>query len=117
MKPRQYTSDEIRDQFLESIWMAVDEWAKTTHAHDERDRCSGLAHSILTIIDGLDGGFRSGFHLVPTGHYTNPSHWRGQGKNWWPVNDDFDIEKHCVVNANDILNDIFYEYDPKRKQV
>lgn len=114
-KPRQYTSEEIREQFLTHIWLLIDDCLKEKRITDERQRLSSLAHSILTALDGYSSGLLGGFHLIPSCHEADPESHRDAGKNWWPSNEDLDLEKHCAI-SDVLLNDEFYQYDPRRSK-
>lgn len=48
---REYTTEEIRDEFLTNCVISAVSWSKT--ANDPKGMCMGLLHSILCIIDGV----------------------------------------------------------------
>lgn len=49
---------EARDELIHNVRAAVDYWRETRHSpgHTESERLSGLAHSLLVLLDGQAGG-------------------------------------------------------------
>ena len=87
-KPRQYTAEEIRDQFINHMWDLVEYWDK--HVKDQNmpidRRLQGLMHSVLTTLDGCSMDL-PGFALVTTPHESDKDYHKDQGENWYPEND------------------------------
>lgn len=75
-----------RTEFLRYLWELVDYW-HDVEGRSEREKLAGLVHSILTAIDGMATAI-GGFDLV----------------------DDFGN----VVNANVLLNDMFFQACPDK---
>ncbi len=96
-KPRAYTKEEIRKQFLEHIQGMLRYWettelrsphfdpAKETEMHY---RMSGLAFSILAAIDGSAMALPA-FKLIAAPHEDDKEFNRSEGENWYP--EDVDI--------------------------
>jgi hypothetical protein len=84
-KAREYTSDEIREQFLDHIRGLIDYWSDESRAKNDKDKLSGLAHSILSTIDGGSVNL-PGFILAPCPHETDKQWYIDNGKNYYPEN-------------------------------
>ena len=85
---REYTRDECRKLLIEHIWMMIGYWNTVKPLENEppilqRDRLSGLAHSLLTMIDGNSMGM-PGFLLAPAPHDEDKAFNETRGENWWP---------------------------------
>lgn len=50
---RAYTPEEVRDKFMQHVRETVKYWATVDGPKTIEDRCSGVAHSILCLIDGV----------------------------------------------------------------
>lgn len=48
---REYTAEEAREHLLDSVRSIVDYWTVAPNQTD-RERCEGVAFSILTLLDG-----------------------------------------------------------------
>jgi hypothetical protein len=61
-------SEEIRDRFMKKVVEITQDWAKEERVPDVEDKLSGLAFSLLVLIDGgySDGGIPN-MRLVPSG--------------------------------------------------
>lgn len=69
-EPRAFTPEEIRDKFLDYVHSMADYWAEVALEHERdtvRERCDGLAFSILAMIDGSNVGLPS-FDVVTRPH-------------------------------------------------
>jgi len=98
-EPREYTQQEIRDQFVAFIAEQIDHWT-TSSAYAElppRERLTRCLISILAVID--DGGSSlPPFLLAPacTGQsavltYDRP-YYADQGRNWYPDNPPYAVK-------------------------
>jgi hypothetical protein len=81
-QPRQYTEDEIRDQFLDQCRAYVTYW------HDlpgktKREAMEGLVFSLLVILDGETG--LPGFVVAPAPHESDEAYHKQEGTNWYPA--------------------------------
>ena len=105
-KPRAYTEDEVRQQFLEHIWRLIDYWDK--QAMPQRRKLEGLAFSILTALDGDSAGI-CGFIVAPATHPEDMEYLINRGVNYYPQNHDSDIK--CDISGG--LHELFYRFDPR----
>jgi hypothetical protein len=101
MKPRQLTDDEVREEFLEHVRVMVRYWAKESRVTDVEEKLSGLAHSILSAIDGSAAAI-PGFALVPRPHPDDKEYNRKNGENWYP-------EPHLEHDIAGSLHELFYK--------
>ena len=83
----EYTRDECCKLFIEHIWTMINYWDTVKsfdgHPGSQRDRLSGLVHSILATIDGESGDMPA-FLLIPAPHEDDKEWCRKRGSNWWP---------------------------------
>lgn len=86
-KAREYTQQEVRDNFLRHVRAIVDYWSN--QPGKPRDHISGCAFSILVALDGGSAEF-PGFRVIPYPHPDDKSYCQSQGENWYP-NDGCDI--------------------------
>lgn len=100
--PRELTEDEVREQFLRLVWKCVSDWEKVPNKN-MRERLSGLAFSLLVILDG-DSVAIPGFTVCPDPHKDDKSYRSEKGKNWFP-------EENCNIAGE--LHELFYELGPK----
>ena len=80
--PRQFTEPEVRHKFLIHLRNIVESWADETGKTD-RDKCEGVAFSILSAIDGCSIAIPA-FMLIPNPHPDDKNFARKQGENWYP---------------------------------
>lgn len=107
-EPRAYTADEIRDQLLEHIRQTAVYWAKLPDVDQAtgkpltvKDRCEGVAFSILAALDGTAMTLPA-FDLMVMPHESDKSFHIENGENW--------IEPGTVIS--DMLHELFY---PKKE--
>lgn len=81
--PRAYTAEEARYQFLELVRQRCDWWAAETRCQSEKDRCYGVAHSILSIIDGCAIDYPI-IDLIVRSNPEDQEYFIEQGENWYP---------------------------------
>lgn len=62
-EPREKTPEEVRDEFLRHVWFLIDYWDRVEIGTKSKTRLEGLAHSILSTIDGMSTAL-PGFDLV-----------------------------------------------------
>lgn len=101
---REYTRDEMRDEFIEHVRNMVDYWAgdQIREKQSTRERLSGLAFSILVAIDGCAGSLPA-YTMVPSPHPDDKQYHQDQDENWYP---------DCPEMPNDIsggLHEILYK--------
>lgn len=108
-EPREYTPEEIRDQFLNHMRHLVDYWSgEDVGTRSTKDRLDGLAFSFLSMIDGCSMAM-PGFRIFPTCHPTDPDYLREHDENWYPVNDDSGDMRGEITTG--YLHEIWYKND------
>ena len=80
-KPRAYTAEEVRDQLLDTIRDSSKYWANLNDKTPQ-ERCDGLAHSILALLDGCNMAM-PGFMLTTDPHPDDKEFLRHHGENWY----------------------------------
>ena len=82
-----YTLEECQKLFLDHLWELIDYWDTVDsfdgHPRTQRDRLSGLVHSILATIDGESGDMPA-FMLIPSPHEDDKEWYKARGDDWWP---------------------------------
>lgn len=103
-EPRAVTADELRDRLLDHIRTMAAYWAKlpdvdraTGKPITIRDRCDGVAFSILAALDGSSGAL-PGFDLIARPHESDKAYCQANRENW--------IEPNTVIS--DMLHEHFY---------
>ena len=109
---REYTHDECRSMFIEHLWTMIDYWNTVPPIQGEtpatqRDRLSGLAHSILSTIDGVSMSLPA-FLLIPAPHHDDSEYHKERGENWWP-------KGNRAPDIGGSLHEILYKHDPRMK--
>ena len=101
---RAYTADEIRDRLLDHIRHTAAYWAElpdVDKATDKpltvKDRCEGVAFSILAALDGTSMALPA-FDLVVMPHEDDKTYHIKNGENWY--------ESGTVIS--DMLHEHFY---------
>ena len=96
---REKTLEEMQKEFLNYIHGLVDYWYKESRTPDNREKLEGLAHSILTAIDGMTFGLPA-YTLIPIMAEGDKEFYMSQDENYYPT--DVDIAGN--------LNDLFFNY-------
>jgi hypothetical protein len=100
-EPRQLTDEEIREAFLAHVRFIVRWWANNPASASVEERLSGLAHSILSAIDGAAVDL-PGFALVPRPHPEDKEYYQEKGEDWYP---EANLE-HDIAGS---LHELFYK--------
>ena len=102
---REYTTEEIREQFLDHIRVMVNYWdgipKETT-----KEKLSGLAFSILVALDGCAGDL-PGFILAPLPHPDDKQFNIDEEENYYPEN--HEIEDKIKGDISGGLHELFYK--------
>lgn len=98
-EPRAKTADEMRDEFMDAVRCAVAYWAKESRQPDCVDKLSGLAHSLLCLIDGVTAGFPA-LDLVCSPHPDDEEFYKSEGEDWVPAG--------AVINESAMLHEMLY---------
>lgn len=84
-RPHELTAEECRAEFFAHIKEMVHYWAGSNSGPPDRpieERLSGLAFSILVLLDG--GTHIPAFSVVTRPHPDDKAYCRKNGENWWP---------------------------------
>lgn len=108
----QYSRDEIRDMFLDQIWLYIDYWSREPNK-TKQETLEGLAHSILVLLDGETADLPA-FCVLPLSALSDQEYLRKNGENWFPalmVKEDYDIagELHSMLFSR-------RKVEPQRKE-
>ncbi len=87
---KEYTEDEVREQFLNHILHLVDYWENETGAPDSASKLDGLAFSLLVLLDG--GTDLPQFIVASLPHPSDKSFHQEEGGNWYPENHASDVK-------------------------
>lgn len=89
---RELTREEVRDNFLEEVRIAVDYWASdAVLAHYTiHERLSGVAHTILAKLDGCSPGL-PGFIVAPLPNPEDKQYFIEEDTNWYPENHEAEV--------------------------
>jgi hypothetical protein len=98
---RVFTKEEVLNDFMDGIRSLVDYWSSEDYVkdRDQRYRLQGLAHSILTLIDGLSSD-NPGFNLVVNVHPEDKEYNIKRGENYY--------ENGMIINDETCMNDILF---------
>jgi hypothetical protein len=84
-RPRQLTTEEVRDRFLAHVRSMVAYWERVeVRPLTTRERLDGLAFSILAALDGASE--MPGFIVAPCPHPSDRAFHESEGDNWYPEN-------------------------------
>lgn len=101
---REYTTDEIRQQFLEQVWTIISYWhnlpAKTC-----RERIEGLAFSMLVILDGESAGLPA-FIVAPVPHPNDKAFCISEDENFYPENHDANVKGDITGPLHELFHNI-----------
>ncbi len=109
-KARPYTTDEVREKYLELVWSYIDCW-EIFPDKTERERMEGLAASMLVILDGGSTEL-PGFVVGPIPHKDDRKFHKDRGQNWFPENQDSLV--NCDISGG--LHELFYDIRRERKE-
>lgn len=104
MKSREYTEDEVKEQFLDHIRMLVNYWDNETSKQTQTERLKGLAHSILSTIDGCSDSLPA-FILAPLPREEDKQDAIDNDENYYPQNQELDVK--CDIAGG--LRNIFFK--------
>lgn len=103
--PRVFTEGECREKFLRHVWTLIEFWEKDSRAETVHAKMTGLAFSMLVMLDGGSVALAS-FSVCPSPHPDDKEYHRERGENWWPTDED-------AVDIAGSLHELFYQYEPK----
>lgn len=109
-EPREWTREEIRQEFVAHVRMLAQYWATVdlqrgalTPEQNVKERVEGVAFSILAAIDGCAGDLPA-FMLVPLPHPSDKQYHQDEGVNWYP--DPPEHDDICDISGG--LHEIFH---------
>ena len=80
--PREYTTEEVREQFLQHVRAQIEYWESIAGPISSRAKLEGLAFSILSTLDGC-AAVLPGFVVVAQPHPDDRAFLTGQGLNYY----------------------------------
>lgn len=106
---REYTQEEVQEQFMRYIANLVKYWARI-HKNDAEQALSGMAFSFLSMLDGCAMDMPR-FLVVPDPHPDDMSYHIQEGENYYrplpeAVNDLPD------VHGCSMIHEFWHNYDP-----
>lgn len=93
---RQYTRDEVREQFLKKVASYAKYWENESRAVTVREKLEGLAFGMLVILDGGCPDI-PGFLVIPNPHPEDKDYHISEGEDYFPFS-----KSIKDVRANDI---------------
>lgn len=100
-EPREYTSKEVTEQFMQHIATMIDYWDRTP-GHSSREKLEGLAHSILCALDGCSAHL-PGFLVVPYPHPDDKEYHIENEENWFPENHEAEVNGALEPYLHEVL--------------
>ncbi len=108
---RAFTKEEVRKMIIDHIRVVVREWSSDREPYKGttiEERCSGVAFSILVMLDGRANGLPA-FALIPLPHPDDQAAKEAEGENYFAqppkAVDDCDVidmsELHTLFYKND----------------
>ncbi len=88
---KKLTEEQIRDRFIEHVWALIEYWDKEPRAASQRDRLSGLVHSLLVALDGSAAAL-PGFCVSPSPHPDDRQYNIDEGEDYYP-----ETEEHVDI--------------------
>lgn len=100
---REFTTQEIEQQFLENVVSAVKYWNRQPGENIEK--LKGLAFSILVTIDGCSNLPR--FVLAPFPHADDKQYSIDEGENYYPENNSDNIKSDISGALHEQISNYF----------
>ena len=100
MTEQAITKEELRDQFVSSAKHLADYWSRV-EGRTDKEKCEGVVHSMLVMIDGMSGAFPCSIDLVMRPHPDDKQYNIDNG-------DDY-IEDGMVINDDVMLHEELYK--------
>lgn len=108
--PAPYTEDEIRERFLDQVWILARYWAGLDGSNvpansNPLDRITGFAHSLLAMIDGCSMDMPA-FELRAYPHPDDKAFHIREGERWFPEGVDIAGGLHELLYADHLRRDM-----------
>lgn len=97
---RAHTKEEARELLLDQIREICDYWSKVESA-SIKDKCDGVAFSILNVFDGCSGGFGCALDISLSPHPDDKQYLIDEDENYF--------EYGMVINDDCMLHEFFYK--------
>lgn len=107
-EPRQYTPEEIRENFLRHVRDMILYWHKPEYS--KTHALEGLAHSILVALDGESAELPS-FVVLPLSNIEDYEFYRENGLNWYPL-----LQFDNPYDIAGSLHDHLFKSEPKKEE-
>ena len=101
MKPREFTTEEVREQFMNHVRMLIDYW-DNVEDRTSKEKISGFAHSLLATIDGSSAELPA-FVLAPVPHESDKDYHIDNEENYYSENQNV----NCDIAGG--LHDLLYK--------
>lgn len=102
---REYTTDEVREMFVEHLRNMVTYWEQEDRAPSVREKLEGFAYSVLVALDGETS--LPGFLVAPMPHPDDKQFCIDKGENYFPSNSH--IENQVCADIGGSLHDNWYK--------
>ena len=97
---RAYTKEEAREMLLDQIRNISEYWSKVDNS-SVKDKCDGVAFSILNIFDGCSGGFSCAIDLSLSPHPDDKKFFIGEDENYF--------ESGMIINDDCMLHELYFK--------
>ena len=97
------TAEDLRVEVIDHIRRIAAYWSEHPEPKTVRERCDGLAFSILNIFDGTTD--LPAFDIVARPHPDDKEYDQSNGDDW--------IEDGTVINDGCMLHEIYYSNHPR----
>lgn len=111
-KPREYTSEEIREIFMTKVAEIICYWQNESRSTPE-GRVSGVVHSLLATLDGCSIGLPS-FLICPFPHPEDKEYHKKNDENWFPQNKESKVKGELGGSLHEELY-IYLRKNPEYK--
>lgn len=105
MTARAYTPEEVREQFIQKVYVLMNYWS-TIPGQTKESACDGLAFSLLAMLDGSNIDFPA-VDMSPAPHPDDKAYLKANGDNWY--------EKKVFNNCQ--LHDLYSAYAAKMRKL
>lgn len=92
--PSAYTQEEMLEMFIDAVDGVVEYWANTNGS--DKNKCEGVAFSIMNIIDGTSGAFPCSIDLRLAPHPDNKEYRISQNESF--VEDGMIMNSDCLIH-------------------
>jgi hypothetical protein len=103
---REFTVEEIRDEFLNHLVVLVDYWYDLDKP--KRESMEGLLFSVLATLDGVSG-FMPGYIVAPSTHEDDKQYHIDNGSNYYPQNHESDVKADIGGSLHELIGRYYKE--------